>query len=169
MFSSDQPLVANQLPISVDFPRDQTQFIDMITLLYKRIANSLNTKEGAVYLLQELATFQQFFTINDPQRLRNGYRTTFDLVDLNGGPIPPGVTVIVLTSTTQPPLINQVLIPVNGFGAGTIAGPIYVFNGTDFNVRFDNTIPAAQTVIITNNTGTNLTQLYWVFEYLKTS
>lgn len=78
MFSSDQPLVANQLPISVDFPRDQQEFINTISLLYKRIANSVNTKEGALYLPQELATFQLYFTANDPQKLRNVYRKTVD-------------------------------------------------------------------------------------------
>lgn len=78
-FSSNQPLVANQLPISVQFPRDPQDFIDTIDLLYKRVANAVNTKEGALYLLQELATFQQFFTSGDPLKLRNGYRKVIQI------------------------------------------------------------------------------------------
>ena len=83
MNSSDQPLVANQLPISVEFPKDQQEFINTLSLLYKRIVNAVNTKEGALYLLQELANFQQFFTDNDPQKLRNGYRRVFRLDPAN--------------------------------------------------------------------------------------
>lgn len=78
-FSSDQPLLSNQLPISVEFPKDQVRFLETLSLLYKRIADSVNKKEGSLYLLQELANFQQFFTQGDPQRTRNGYRKTFIL------------------------------------------------------------------------------------------
>lgn len=173
-FSSDKPSLANQLPISIDFPKNPDQLLETLQNSYKRTANAINTKEGSLYLLEELANFQQYFLYSDsatftpdPNRIRNGYRTTFDLVGLNGGPIPPGLTNLVLSAVTQPPLINGILIPTHGFGAGTIPGPIYVFNGTDFNVRFDNTIPGAQVINITNNTGANLTQLYWTIEYLK--
>lgn len=78
-FNSDLPLQSNQLPISVEFPREQESFIEVLTLLYKRIADSVNKKEGSLYLLQELANFQQFFVQNDPQRIRNGYRRVFIL------------------------------------------------------------------------------------------
>lgn len=174
-FSSDKPLQANQLPISYDFPPpDDKEFLQALTLSYKRSANSINSKEGALYFIQEQANFHQWFKYSDPAtftpdptRFRNGYRTVFDLVALNGGPI-GAAAAPVLTTTTQPPLINGILIPTRGYGAGTIAGPIYVFfNGDDVNIRFDNTNPAAQVIRITNNTGTTLTQAYWVMEYLK--
>lgn len=176
-FSSDRPLLSNQLPLSIEFPNpDEKKFIEVLTLIYKRIANSVNSKEGALYNLQELASYNQFFSYSvpatftvDPNRFRNGYRTTFDLVSLNGGPIPAGVTALVLTSTSEPPLINGITIPTNGYGAATIAGPQYIFiNDPDVYVRFDNTNPAAQEVVITNNSGSDLTQCYWVMEYLKT-
>jgi hypothetical protein len=170
-YSSDIALQSNQLSKSIDFPSpDDKDFVDILTLDRKRIVDSLNTKEGGLYLLQELASFQQYFSII-PTRLsqnRNGYRTTFDLVALNGGPIGPGTTVIPLTATSQPPLINGILYPVHGFGGATIAGPIYIFlNDPQVYVRFDNTVPTAQNVDITNNSGSSLTQCYWVMEYLK--
>lgn len=78
-FSSDPALLSNQLPISIDFPTDQTEFLNMLSLIYKRIAASVNSKEGAFYLLQELANFQQFFTSGNPQKNRSGYRRVFEL------------------------------------------------------------------------------------------
>lgn len=175
-FSSDVPLQSNQLPISIDFPSPEHEnFLDTLSLAYKRIVDSVNTKEGALYLLQEQANFERYFQYSDPttftpnpNAFRNGYRSVFDLVALNAGvAIPPGATNINLATAPQPQLINGILIPTHAFGAATIAGPIYVFTGTDFNVRFDNTVPAMQILNITNNTGTNLTQAYWVINYLK--
>jgi hypothetical protein len=96
-----------------------------------------------------------------------GFREAFDLVEMNGGPIPPGVTNLNLTPITQPPNITGITNPLPSFGSGTIPGPIYVFTGTDFNVTFNNTVPAAQVITITNNTGVNLTQCYWVFNFLR--
>lgn len=162
-FSSDKPLQSNQLPISSDIPDVKSKdFSDTLSLLYKRIANSVNTKEGSLYLTEELATFKSFFINNNPQKFRNGYRMTYDLVDLNGGVIPAGVTTL-----SVPDTIEGLQEPIMGYGAGTIDGPIYVFNGDDFNVRFDNTDEAEQNIIITNNTGSDLITLIWVFEYLK--
>jgi len=169
-FSSDIPLHSNQVSKSIDYPpTDSEDFIDILTLDRKRIVDSLNTKEGAFHLLQELASFQQYFSLNDPMNNRSGYRTDFDLVALNGGvPIPIGVTTLTLTATTQPPLINGIVNPVHGYGGATIAGPIYIFlNDPQVYVRFDNTVPAAQAVVITNNSGSPLTQAYWTMEYLK--
>lgn len=177
-FSSDIPLQANQLPLSIDFPNPSSaDFSNELNLAYKRITDSVNFKEGGLYQLREEANFQRFFPnptgVTNPFQLRNGYRTTFDLVYLNGGPIPIGVTNLTLTATTQPPLIptnNGVLIPTDGWGAATIAGPIYYFiNDPLLYVRFDNTNPNAQVIKITNNTGSPLTQCYWVFFYLKVS
>ena len=164
MFSSDQPLVANQLPISVDFPRDTQEFIDTLSLLYKRIANSVNTKEGAIYLPLEIATFQLYFTSNDPQRLRNTYRKTFDMVDLNGGNIAPGATAsfshdiigivactrIFGTATTTDAPVRYIPLP-------------YVSQISAENVQIYLT---PTNVVLVNGTST-LTQAYITAEYVK--
>jgi len=81
-FISDQPLTANQLPISIEIPKENSEkFYEIIELLFKRIANSVNTKEGSLYDLQEVANFQQFFTDSDTQNFRPGYRRTFRFND----------------------------------------------------------------------------------------
>ncbi len=62
-FSSDPALLSNQLPISLDLPRGVETYDEMLEkleLLYKRIANAVNTKEGGQYQPRELATFEQY-------------------------------------------------------------------------------------------------------------
>lgn len=175
-FSSDQPLTANQISVSLEVPEySDPQFQEVLSLYLKRMADASNTKEGALHALFEVATFQQYFLYQEsppaapytpnPFNFRNGYRRTYDLVALNAGvPIPVGTTTIVLTGQD---LIDQILYPVNGYTAATIAGPIYVFNGTTLEVRFDNTAPAAQALIIINGTGAALDQAVFNIEYLK--
>jgi hypothetical protein len=179
-FSSDRALQSNQLPLSIDFPEEPTQLRETLETSYKRTVGAMNKKEGSLYPLQEVANFQQYFEysdqtkfIPDPNDFRNGYRTTFDLIALNfkqfgSMTIPVGVTILTLSSTTTPPLINGILNPTRGYGGATIAGPIYVFiNDPQLYVRFNNTVSTAQQIIITNNTGFVLTQVNWVIEFLK--
>lgn len=74
-FSSDSPLLSNQLPISVEFPEDPKELSRILDLLYKRIANSVNSKEGALYVPQEVAAFQQYFaSATNPLQFRPVYR-----------------------------------------------------------------------------------------------
>jgi len=81
-FSSDRPLLANQLPISLELAENPEKLIQQLELLFKRISNAVNTKEGALYQPQETATFQQYFTTNNPQAFRPVYRTTVDFGSL---------------------------------------------------------------------------------------
>ena len=71
---SDQPLFINQLPVSTEFPKEYEKFHEVISLLYKRIASAVNTKEGSLYSTQEFGNFQLYFTIGNPQVFRNVYR-----------------------------------------------------------------------------------------------
>lgn len=73
-FSSDNSLVTNQLPRSIDFPEEDKLFKEELTLAFRRTIDAVNTKENALYMLQETGTFQQYFTANDPQTTRNVYR-----------------------------------------------------------------------------------------------
>ena len=77
-FSSDNSQIVNQLPISIDFSRKQEEFLDQLTLLYKHIANSVNTRELGFYYPEETATFQEYFKPNNPQGRRNVYRKVID-------------------------------------------------------------------------------------------
>jgi hypothetical protein len=78
VFSSDLSAVSNQLPISVEYPKDPAQLQYTQELLYKRIASAVNTKEGGLYFPIEVSTFQQYFTPGNPQKLRGVYRTVVD-------------------------------------------------------------------------------------------
>jgi len=87
-FSSDQPLLSNQLSISEDFPRDIEKFPETMVnldLTYKKIANVVNTKVGGLYQPLELATFEQYPLRSTtapypylPNEFVNVYRKTID-------------------------------------------------------------------------------------------
>lgn len=155
-FSSDKPLQSNQLPISIEFPAtNDPNFIETLSLAYKRIPDAVNTKEGALYLLQELATFKQYYTSGNTLKNRNGYRTTFDLVDLNGGPIAPGVMVPVPHGITN--MLEAVLI----YASCTTTDPLF------FTVVYPNVYLDATNINFTNPTASNITRCSVVAEYLK--
>lgn len=163
-FSSDPSLNTNQLPISFDVNPDEKDFGATMLLYLRRIANATNTKGSGLYLLQETASFEQYYG-SSPQENRNGYRITIDLVALNGAPIPTGVTAVILTPTTQPPAIDGYMFPVQGFGGALDSTGVSYFP-TDPNVSVTYT-DSTNTITITNNTGNTLTWFVWVMEYLK--
>lgn len=163
-FSSDQSLNTNQLPISLDIKPGEEDFESNLLLYLRRVANSVNTKGSGLYLPQETASFEQWFG-DTPQENRNGYRTTFDLVALNGADIPAGVKNIVLTTTTEPPAPNGYMFPVEGFGGALDSTGVSYFP-SDPNVSITYT-SSTNTITITNNTGNDLTWCVWVMEYLK--
>jgi hypothetical protein len=171
-FTSDNALQINQLPLSIDFPRDPERLLETMTLSYKQTVDAMNSKEGALYLLQEQGTFIQYFpVVVDPNSslslsLRPIYRMVFDLVALNGGPIPPGTTTIAVPANQ---LINQIVDPTRVRGGATISGPMYVsLHSAKADAVFDNTVPGAQTIIVTNNYSSEYSQAYFVIEYTKT-
>lgn len=89
---SDVSLVTNQIPISMEFPREIGELANTLSLVYNRIANTLNTKEGGLISAQEYQSSQQYNLVSS-QSFKNVYRKAFDMVALNGGPIAPGATV----------------------------------------------------------------------------
>ena len=163
--SSDTSLNTNQLPISLDVNPEEKDFQSILLLYLRRIANAVNTKESGLFLLQENASFEQWFQNGNPQQNRSSYRITADLVSLNGGNIPNGTTNIVLSTSTQPMKINGYLYPVQGFGGAIdTTGLSYFLNDPSIYVRYNN---STNTIIIQNNTGNALTWCVWVQEYLK--
>lgn len=164
-FSSDNPLSTNQLPISLDVDPEDRDFQNILLLYLRRVANAVNTKESGLFLLQENASFGQWFQIGSPGQNRSAYRITADLVSLNGGNIPVGTTSIVLSSSTQPINITGYLFPVQGFGGAIdTTGISYFLNDPNIYVRYNN---STNTIIIQNNSGNALTWCVWVQEYLK--
>jgi len=164
-FSSNNPLNTNQLPISLDVNPDDKEFENILLLYLRRVANAVNTKESGLFLLQENANFEQWFQNGNPQQNRNAYRITADLVALNSGNIPVGTTSLVLTTSTQPMLIDGYLYPVQGFGGALdTTGISYFLNDPDIYVRYND---STNTITIQNNSGNDLTWCVWVMEYLK--
>ena len=144
---------------------EERDFQSILLLYLRRVANSVNSKESGLFLLQENANFEQWYQIGNPQQNRNAYRITIDLVNLNGGNISTGSTSLILSSSTQPTLINGYLYPVQGFGGAIdTTGLSYFLNDPSIYVRYNN---STNTIIITNNSGNALTWAVWVQEYLK--
>lgn len=164
-FSSDSALNTNQLPISLDVNPDDKDFENILLLYLRRVANAVNTKENGLFLLQETANFEQWFQTGNPQQNRNGYRITADLIALHGGNVPAGTTNVVLSSSTQPMIINGYKFPVQGFGGAIDTnGLSYFLNDPSIYVRYNS---STNTIIIQNNSGNALTWCVWVQEYLK--
>ncbi len=163
-FSSDVALLSNQLPISIDLEPEKPEFQEQLNLAIKRITDSINTKEGALYLLQELATFKQIYNLNpgDVYTLsvnRNVYRKTFDLVKQSGGlVIPPGAYPAFNHEISN--LFNAVLIYASC--TSDEASPQY------FTVVYPNIILNQTQILFTNPlVGINLKNVIIVAEYTK--
>lgn len=167
-FSSDPSLNTNQLPVSLDVNPEEEGFQSILLLYLRRVANSVNTKESGLYLLQETANFEQWFGLT-PQQNRNAYRLTIDCVALNGAPIGPVATIILypgpVPPATQPVPPIGYLYPVQGFGGAVDnTGISYFLNDPQIYVRYTS---STNTISITNNTGNTLTWCVFVLEYLK--
>jgi hypothetical protein len=87
MSTSDSSSLINQLPVSVEMPREFEEFREIASLYFKRIVDAVNKKEGSLYYLQELGNFQSFFTAGSPYTFRNVYRMT-----VNFGALPNAAT-----------------------------------------------------------------------------
>jgi hypothetical protein len=169
-FSSDNPLITNQLPISFEFPPDQKDIRETISLIYKRIANSVNSREGGLYTVQETFCSQQFFTPGNPQRFRNVYRK---VIDFGALPAAAGTTSIPheIGGDAVTPIPNTYIFTriyaVARSAIGTVWIPIpYVIPGTTDNV---NIYVDALNVNIQVSTAnySSYTQCYVILEYIK--
>ena len=154
-FSSDLSLQSNQLASDVEFDVKKDEFNDILNLQYRRIVDSVNSKEGAYYLLRELANFKQIFTIGNPQRNRNSYRTTLDIISLNGGVIAPAGTATVPHGITN--ATDSVLIYCS---CKNSAGQLFTLVYPDAYINATN-------AVVTNISASNITQAMFVAEYTK--
>lgn len=166
-FNNDPALLVNQLPIAIEFPQDDQKFLETITLIYKRIAQAVNTKEGGLFSLQELFSSQQYFTAGNPQQFRNVYRKVFDMVVLNGGAIAPGATASFAHN------ITGVVAPTHIYGGATNSDapvkyiPLPYVSATLVTDQVQIYMTSTNVVLVNGATQTALTQAYVVCEYLK--
>lgn len=154
--SSNQPLVSNQLPLTIDLPPDEKEFREFLTDYLRRNSNITNSKEGALYLPQELANFKQLYTRNNNQKFRNGYRRVFDMVTLNSANIGPAATVSFPHDISQ--IQGTLFIYAN---CTSTTSNFFTVTGHP-NVYLDST-----TVYFTNPTALTLSQVDVVAEYVK--
>ena len=154
--SSDPSLLVNQLPISVEMPDDFDKFREVISLLYKRIANSTNTKTGGLYTLQEFYNFNQYYDITNTQSFRNASRKVFDLVSLNGANIPAAGVV------SFPHGIVGLKYAALIYASCTSVTPEF------FTAVYPNATMDATNINFTNPLGVALSSVIFVCEILKT-
>lgn len=160
MNSSDNPMVINQLPISVDF--EETDFLDNLTSTYKKIANTVNAKTGGLYQPQEISNSEQFFTTNDPQKQRNVYRMTVDF-----GALPNTASKSVshgINFTSEFTLTKAYASSSDTDNLEYIPIPYASATGADIELS----INASTVTITTNSDRTNFNITYVVIEYCKT-
>ena len=162
--------LSSYLPIEFNMPPDDEIMREIITQRERLTASIVNIKENANYEKFEILSAMQWFsttapTVNAPDKKRYGFRTTVDLVALNGGVIGAGATVLTLLATTVPPAIVGYTIPLPSHGSATATDGVSIFlNDPQVFVRFK---ASTNQITITNNYGANLTQCYFVLEYLK--
>lgn len=154
-FSNDQPMVSNQLAISIDFPPEFDPFLTVITDTYKKIANVVNTKEGALYNPNEVATFKLLAGPTTSTPPRNVYRKVIDLVNLNGAPIGASATVNFPHGIIG--ITNTMLI----YASCTSSTSIF------FTVVHPDVFVDATTVTFTNPLAVTLTQAIAIIEIVK--
>lgn len=161
------------LPPEVQFGSDPQQMNELLAKRERLTATCVNLREISQYSTSEIRTGQSWFNtsqVNETSQPRQGFRLTFDLVAMNAGiSIPTGATSFTLTSSTVPAAIQIAtgLIPTDGYGACTTTTNFYFINDPLVFVRMNNWTNASQIITITNNTGSALTQAYFVFEYIK--
>ncbi len=154
-FSSDPSLLSNQLSTNVEFDIQKPEFNDILNLQYRRIVDSVNSKEGAFYLLKEMANFKQIFTPSNPQKNRNSYRTTLDIISLNGGVIAPAGNATVAHGISN--ATDSVLIYCS---CKNSAGQLFTLVYPDAYIDATN-------AVVNNISASNITQAMFVAEYTK--
>jgi hypothetical protein len=171
-FSSNPSLLIDQLPVSVDIPRDAAQLQQVLTLLYVRMARAINTKSGSLYSLTEFGNFEQYNTTIDPVAqltiFRDVYRKVFDMVALNGSPISPGATV------SFPHNIQGITFGTTIYGAATNSDspvkyiPLPYVSATAVTDQVQVYMTSTNIVLVNGSTQSALTSATIVCEYLKT-
>lgn len=155
-FSSNQPLLSNQLPISIEFPLDPNRLSETLTDSYKRTVNAINSKVSGLFQSVETATFQQYFSAT-PNFYRSGYRYVFDMIALNGGVNIPGSATVTVTNS----FLTSISMLTDIYGTATTVG------GKMFGINYPNVYVTGNTLTFVNPEATALKQCQIVIEYLK--
>lgn len=173
-YPTNTAAIANQLPASLEIPDTYEEAQEILSLMFKRIVDVVNTKEGSLYTLQELINFKQYYDLTNTQVFKNVYRYVYDFVNLNGGPIAAGATVsfphnILMPVTTS--ALNGVQIYGSATNSDTMPNgphrmPVPYSSETatrNIEIYFDD----VNVTLINGSTQTALTYCSIVLEYIK--
>lgn len=161
-FTSDNPFQTNQLPISVEFPQDPKLLQVVNTETYKRTANAVNTKASGLYLPQETASFQQYFTPSNPMQNRDVYRKVIDFGVLpNAGVKTVAHGIAFDSSSTLTHLYASATDPVNLLYIGIPYSSATLVDNIELSLDSTNVI------ITTASNWSAFTVCYVVIEWLK--
>lgn len=161
----DPTAVVNQLPISLEIPREGAELQEILSLMLKRYAQVINTKEGGLYTLIEQTNFKQYYPLTTSSQdsssmiLRNVFRKVFDIVALNGGPVAGGATVSVAHG------IIGIVETAEIYASCTSSLP--AVDPGFFSVMYPNARLTTTNVIFTNPIATPLNRVTLVADYLK--
>lgn len=162
MNSNDNAAVTNQLPLDAEFEGEEKNFRGALTQTYRKIANTVNTKTGGVFVPAETANSEQYFTVDNPQQMRNVYRMTVDF-----GQLPNATTKSVphninfTSEATATRIYGASSSPSTG---EFIPIPYVSTTGDDIELL----ITSGTVDIITTSDRTNFETTYVVIEYCKT-
>ena len=156
-FSNDIPGISNQLPINVNLPpfSHERIFLDKLEDALNQITETLNSKEGGLYSLKEVFSFEQFYKQGDVGATRNSYRKVLDFVNLNAANISASAS------------INF----AHGISSVEESSGIYAHctaeNGYRFTVVYPYVYCDASNAYFTNPVAFNLTQCDIILNILK--
>ena len=156
-FSSDSSSNSNQVIGTFNLPnvKEGDLFEDRLESFIRYMRSVINTKEGGLYNAVEVLAFKQIFTTGNPQKFRNVYRKTFDLVDLNGGNIAGGATVVSAHNIDD--LADSIFV----YASCVTTDPEY------FTVVYPDVHLDATNINFTNPHGSAITKAYAICEYTK--
>ena len=154
MNSSDQPLVANQVD-TPDFADNFEDFLEQFEREYNKLTDAVNSKEGALYLPQELATFQKYFDSVDPQSTKNVYRKVIEFGTLPNNSTKRVQHNVTLTSTAR---------LTNLYGASTDPSSI---SFRPLAPGIELTADSTDIIVTTTSDLSNYRETTVVFEYTK--
>ena len=166
MNSSDNALIVNQLPLSEYVPEDPALLNEFLDRNTKRVASAVNSKPSALYTLQEIGSFKQYFTTSDPLNFRNVYRYTMDVINENGG-----VNLAAGSTNSFPHGITGINTPTLLSGTATDTGgrfiPLPYADATAIGDTVQIHATTTDIVVTLGATAAPLSQVYVTFEYTK--
>jgi len=126
---------------------------------YEQIADAVNVRECSLYPLSEIENGQEWFTVDNPQRYRDGWRLVVQMPDFPGGGTGTAVShgIQDLTDVT-----HRWGKAINGT---EFVGLDYVDEAGTGNIRIF--VDATTVQLIGGATSPALTQVYVILEYIR--